>query len=64
MFLTGLRASSLSPFDSSQNAGHFAQHLSLSVNLVPQKHFLFDSFLFVQNTLVMYACACTPVGPP
>eukprot|EP00972_Heterocapsa_arctica_P012259 1798139-Heterocapsa_arctica.AAC.1 len=60
----GFRTSSLSPLDSSQSAGHFAQHLSLRLNLEPQKHCCFDSYLFVQNAFVMYACACTPVGPP
>eukprot|EP00972_Heterocapsa_arctica_P030535 4495880-Heterocapsa_arctica.AAC.1 len=36
--LKGLRASSLSPLDSSQNAAHFSQNLSMRVNIEPQKH--------------------------
>eukprot|EP00972_Heterocapsa_arctica_P026676 3926578-Heterocapsa_arctica.AAC.1 len=39
MFLNGLRASSLSPLDSSQNADHFAQNLSLR-QIVSFKHAL------------------------
>eukprot|EP00972_Heterocapsa_arctica_P003811 568194-Heterocapsa_arctica.AAC.1 len=59
-----LQASLLSPLDSTQNANDFAQHLSLRGNLEPQHNVLLDAYLFVQNTLVMHTCACSPVGPP
>eukprot|EP00972_Heterocapsa_arctica_P057678 8507879-Heterocapsa_arctica.AAC.1 len=62
--LSGLRASSLSPLDSSQNADNVAQHMGLRVSLEPQKQCCFDSPLLVQDTLVMYTCSCTLVGPP
>eukprot|EP00972_Heterocapsa_arctica_P103540 15259953-Heterocapsa_arctica.AAC.1 len=61
MLLTGLRASSLSPLDASQNAHHFAQHLSL----IPTLSFKTGSctvvlsmpICVVQDTLVMHTCA-------
>eukprot|EP00972_Heterocapsa_arctica_P111455 16408742-Heterocapsa_arctica.AAC.1 len=63
-FPKGVQASSLSPLDSSQNAGNCAQHLSLRANIEPRTNSLFVSYLFVLSILVMYTCACTPVGPP
>eukprot|EP00972_Heterocapsa_arctica_P059987 8847890-Heterocapsa_arctica.AAC.1 len=64
MFSSGVRASSLSPLDSSQKAYQFAQNLSLRVNIEPRKHCFVDAYLLVRNTLVMYTCACALVGPP
>eukprot|EP00972_Heterocapsa_arctica_P025717 3785434-Heterocapsa_arctica.AAC.1 len=36
------------------------QTISLRVNLEPQTHCLSDAYLLVQNTLVIYTCACAP----
>jgi hypothetical protein len=38
--------------------------MSLSSNIEPQQHCFSMPIFVVQNTLVMYTCACTPVGPP
>eukprot|EP00972_Heterocapsa_arctica_P102624 15124614-Heterocapsa_arctica.AAC.1 len=59
MLMNGLRASSLSPFDSSQNADHVAQHLSLRPMFELQTR---SSIVFVDaHGLRKTPLSCTPV---